>query len=71
MSEISQFFFGRPSYLVLMPSIISLIRWNVTDLWSGKKKEAGDGGKGLGPEEDYLDVDKNKASSALEYCVQR
>ena len=54
-----------------MPSIISLIRWNVTDLWSGKKKEAGDGGKGLGPEEDYLDVDKNKASSALEYCVQR
>lgn len=44
-------------------------RWSVADLLGGKKQEAV--GRDAGPDEDYLDVETNKASSASEFCVQR
>ena len=41
----------------------------MSDLLGGKKQEAV--GRGAGPDEDYLDVETNKATSASEFCVQR
>lgn len=46
-----------------------LIRWSVADLLMGKKQEPE--GKGVEPDEDYLDVETNKSSSASEVYVQR
>ena len=46
-----------------------LIRWSIADLLGGKKQEAVR--RDAGPDEDYLDVETNKASSASEFCVQR
>ena len=41
----------------------------MADLLGGKKQEAV--GRGAGSDEDYLDVETNKAPSASEFCVQR